>query len=190
MSQLHLSTKKSLKIHPQKFAMWIAIATIIMMFGGFTSGYIVRRSQGMWEVFDMPQVFIASTIAICLSSLTMLLSLRHYRKAKFGTFRLFLTITLLLGVAFSVMQLAGFYEMHERNLKISGNPSGSFLYIIAGIHILHILGGVITIIYQLIKTRKNEVSEDKIVGLEILSTYWHFVDLLWIYLYVFFTFFR
>ncbi|OJU75403.1 MAG: hypothetical protein BGO09_03905 [Bacteroidetes bacterium 47-18] len=190
MSQTNIQTRKSLKIHPQKFAMWIAIATIIMMFGGFTSGYIVRRSQGMWEVFEMPQIFIASTIAICLSSLTMIFALRNYKKAQFGTFRTLMVITLLLGVAFSVMQLAGFSEMHQRNLKISGNPSSSFLYIIAGIHILHILGGVITIAYQLIKTRKNELTEDRIVGLEILSTYWHFVDLLWLYLYVFFIFFR
>lgn len=190
MSESGVQSRKVTKIHPQKFAMWIAIATIIMMFAGFTSGYIVRRSQGMWEVFDMPKIFIASTIAIVLSSVCMHFSVRSFKKEKFSGFRVLLVATLLLGVAFSVMQLIGFYEMHERNLKIAGNPSSSFLYIIAGIHILHILGGVITIIYQLIKTRKDEKTADKVVGLEIVSTYWHFVDILWIYLYVFFIYFR
>jgi cytochrome c oxidase subunit 3 len=184
------SNKKDLKIHPQKFAMWLAIASIIMMFGGLTSGYLVRRSQGMWEVFDLPQIFIASTVAICLSSITIYVALKKYKQAQFGAFRILLLLTLLLGVAFSVMQLIGFNEMHQSNIKIAGNPSGSFLYIIAGIHILHIVGGVLTIAYQLIKTRKNIITEDNIVGLEIVNTYWHFVDILWLYLYIFFIFFR
>ncbi len=190
MTNKTVAAKKSGRIHPQKFAMWLGIASIIMMFGGFTSGYIVRRSQGMWEIIDLPVIFTASTAAIMLSSVALILSVRQYKKQNFKAFRWLLLLTLMLGVAFSAMQLYGFWQMHLSNIRVDGNPSGSFLYIIAGIHLLHILGGIIAITYQLIKTRKNEVADSNLAGLEIMSTYWHFVDILWLYLYIFFIFFR
>lgn len=190
MSKVGVSKKPIQKINPQKFAMWLAITTIIMMFAGFTSGYVVRRAQGQWDVLTLPPIFIFSTIAIVFSSVTMHFAIKSYKKEAFSKFRMLLTSALLLGIAFSVMQLFGFYEMHEQNVKIAGNPSGSFLYIIAGIHLLHITGGIIAIVYQLIKTRHNKITKDNVLGLEIVGTYWHFVDILWIYLYLFFTFFR
>jgi len=190
MSKSNVAKKQVQKINPQKFAMWLAIATMVMMFAGFTSGYVVRRAQGQWDVLQLPPIFIASTVVIILSSLAMHFSIKAFKKEAFSKFRTLLLSALVLGIAFSVMQLTGFYEMHEQNVKISGNPSGSFLYIIAGIHLLHIVGGIICIVYQLIKTRHNTTSKDKVVGLEIVGTYWHFVDFLWIYLYLFFTFFR
>lgn len=184
------ATKATKKIHPQKFALWLGIASIIMMFAGLTSAYIVKRSQGMWEVFELPNLFLLSTGAIVLSSITMFLSLKNYKAEKFGTFRLLLVFTLILGVTFSVMQLLGFQDMYERNILISGNVSGTFIYILAGAHIAHIVGGLIAIIYQLIKTRKNIITEDNLAGLDILSTYWHFVDILWLYLFIFFSLYR
>jgi cytochrome c oxidase subunit 3 len=190
MSASTINTPKDRKINPQKFALWLAIASIIMMFGGFTSGYIVRRSQGMWEVIDLPIIFVVSTAAILLSSVTMYVAVKQYRKSNFSSFRRMLILSLLLGLSFSIMQLYGFSQMYDSNIKIDGNPAGSFLYIIAGIHILHILGGIVAIVYQLIRARKNVFTQKRLEGLETMSTYWHFVDLLWIYLYVFFIFFR
>lgn len=190
MSQVQVNATEGRKIHPQKFALWLAIASIIMMFGGLTSAYIVKRSQGMWEVFELPQLFLYSTFAIVLSSVTMMLAVKKFKTQKFSAFRGLLLITLILGISFSLMQLAGFYDMYHRNILISGNVSGTFIYIVAGAHIGHIIGGLLAILIQFIKTRKNEVTKERIAGLEILSTYWHFVDILWVYLYVFFLLYR
>lgn len=189
MSQVQ-TTKVKNKIHPQKFALYLAIASIIMMFGGLTSAYIVKRSQGMWEVFELPQLFLYSTAAIVLSSVTMFLAVKNFKQEKFSNFRILLLLTLILGIAFSVMQLYGFQDMHQRNILISGNVSGTFIYILAGAHIAHIVGGLIAILYQFIKTRKNTITDEKLAGLDILSTYWHFVDVLWLYLFIFFSLYR
>lgn len=182
--------KKSKKIHPQKFALWIAIGSIIMMFGGFTSGYIVRRSQGNWELFDLPIIFWISTATIIISSITMTLAINAYKKSKFGSFKGLLILSCLLGIAFSVMQLVGFQSLTVNNIKVAGNPAGSFIYVIAGVHLLHIIGGVLALLYQIIKNRKHKFQEENLVGLQIVATYWHFVDILWLYLFFFFMFFR
>lgn len=190
MNNASVAKPKKKKLHPQKFAMWVGIGSMIMMFAGFTSGYVVRRSQGNWQVFDLPTLFYVSTAAIALSSLTYFLAVKAFKKEQFTQFRALLTTTFLLGVAFSVMQLLGFKDMMENDIRVDGNPSGSFIYVIAICHLLHILGGVVVLGYQLIKTRKNTITEDKIEGLEIVGTFWHFVDFLWLYLFFFFLLFR
>lgn len=190
MNQVSMAKPKKKKLHPQKFAMWIGIGSIIMMFAGFTSGYVVRRSQGNWQVFDLPAIFYYSTVAIALSSLCYFLAVKAFKQAQFSKFRGLLTLTLVLGIAFSVMQLLGFQDMTAHDIRVDGNPSGSFIYVIAIAHLLHIIGGIVVLGYQLFKTRRNEITEDKMTGLEIVGNYWHFVDFLWLYLFVFFLLFR
>ena len=173
------------KIHPQKFAMWIAIGSIIMMFGGLTSGYIVRKAQGNWQSFDLPAEFYASTVAILLSSLTLIVALRSFRDRKMQLHRSMVTLTLILGLAFTVLQYIGFADLYHQ-LKWSNNVSFQYLIVIVLVHALHIIGGVVALFILFFKTFSRRTKTYSSTGLEIVSTYWHFVDILWIYLFLFF----
>jgi len=178
-------------IHPQKFAMWSAIGSMIMMFGGFTSGYLVRRAQGNWDIFDLPILFWISTVVILISSITMHLSVKSLQKEKIALHKSMVTITALLGITFGILQFFGFSQLYNVNIKMSGNPSGSFLFVIAGAHLLHVMGGVVALIVQYFKSARYNISKSyDTSGIEMVATFWHFVDILWLYLFVFFLFFR
>lgn len=175
------------KIHPQKFAMWIAIGSIIMMFGGLTSGYIVRRSQGNWDVFSLPPAFYVSTVLILLSSLTLALASRSFKQRRMGLHRAMVVLTFVLGVAFAVLQYAGFKELYlQLNGRWNNNVSFQYLIVIVLVHALHIIGGVLALFYLFVKTFSRRIKTYSTTGIEIVSTYWHFVDILWIYLFIFF----
>lgn len=173
------------KVNPQKFAMWIAIGSIIMMFAGFTSGLIVRKSQGNWVTFEIPHIFYISTVIILLSSLFMHLSLRTFKAREMKKHELFVILTMLSGLSFAILQYVGFKQLFGV-LPWNNNVSFQFIMVIIGVHAIHILGGVIALLVMFAITfnrRKKVYSSNT---LEIVSTYWHFVDILWIYLFVFF----
>ncbi|MDR6342534.1 cytochrome c oxidase subunit 3 [Filimonas zeae] len=177
------------RIHPHKFTMWVAMGSIIMMFAGLTSAYVVKRAQSNWLEFDLPPVFWISTVVILASSLTIHLSLKAFKAREMPRYRMLITLTAVLGVAFALLQFAGFSALHKDGIQFFGagsNPSASFLGIITGLHIAHVLGGVIALLVVFLRafSIKNKVYTS--VPLEIVATYWHFVDLLWIYLFVFF----
>jgi len=189
------------KIHPQKFAMWIAIASIAMMFAGFTSGYMVRKAQDNWRFFHMPVIFWVSTACIILSSVTLVMGVKAFKERRMQQYRTLVTSTLLLGVLFGVCQAFGFYQLYHqpqlvnisgtveqvaKTVRVDGNPSESFLFIITGMHLLHILGGIIALLIVFFKAYRTNLKVYNATGLEIVATYWHFVDILWIYLFVFF----
>lgn len=188
------------KLHPHKFAMWLAIASIIMMFAGLTSAYMVRAAQGQWRHFEMPGIFYFSTVAIIASSVTFYLGMRAFRQRHMRSFRTMMVLTLALGTTFMLSQGIGFYELihtpqsvwidgqkvGEAVVQITGNPSESFLFIIFGLHLLHILGGIVALLLVFLKAYSKRVKLYKSTGLEVTATYWHFVDLLWLYLFLFF----
>lgn len=181
-----ITTVQRKKIHPHKFALWIGMASIIMMFAGLTSAYIVRHAQGNWKDYALPGIFWVSTVTIMLSSVTMILGLRAFRQRRMPAFRILITATLILGILFGLFQYLGFKELYANNIRIDGNPSESFLFIIAGLHLLHIAGGIIALLIVFFRAFRTRVKIYNATGLEIVSTYWHFVDALWIYLFVFF----
>jgi cytochrome c oxidase subunit 3 len=188
MPQVMISTNPRKKIHPHKFAMWLALGTIAMMFAGFTSAYIVHKAQVPWRHFDLPPVFFVSTITILLSSITMHWGLRAFKKQEMPRYKIMITVTLLLGILFGIFQSLGFYELyHQPNpVRVAGNPSESFLFVIFGTHLIHILGGVLALLVVFLMALRSPIKTHKTTGLEIVATYWHFVDLLWIYLFIFF----
>lgn len=188
------------KVHPHKFALWLGLGSIVMMFAGLTSAYIVRMAQGNWRLFQMPATFYVSTLVIVLSSVTMAMGLRAFKTRKIRRYRTLITVTMLLGLLFGVMQAFGFYELYHtpqallldngttimQTVRVTGNPSESFLFIIIGLHLAHILGGVVALLIVFFRAYRLHVKEYKPTGLEIVATYWHFVDVLWIYLFLFF----
>jgi cytochrome c oxidase subunit 3 len=176
------------RIHPHKFTLWMAIGSICMMFAGLTSAYIVKRDQDNFLEFDLPAIFWFSTIVIVLSSVTMHLALKSFKAKERNRFKLFITITALLGVAFAAMQTAGFFNLENHGIPLIGyksNAAASFILVILGVHALHVLGGVVALVYLFIKAFSKKVISYNSTPLEIMSTYWHFVDILWIYLLIF-----
>ena len=176
------------RIHPHKFLMWVGIGSIIMMFAGLTSAYIVRRNQVNWLQFELPKVFWISTVAILCSSLTIYLAGKSFRAREMKQYRMFITITAALGIAFGVLQWMGFQDLWGHGIQLIGqdsNPSASFLLVIVGLHVLHVLGGIIALIIIFIKAYSNRTKSYNNTTIEVISTYWHFVDILWIYLFIF-----
>jgi cytochrome c oxidase subunit III len=174
------------RIHPTKFTLWVAIGSIIMMFAGLTSAYIVKRSQPNWSTFEMPALFWYSTAVILLSSLTMQMALRAFKQRERTKYRGLLTLTVLLGVLFVVLQWMGFAKIWASGITFSGAGGGQFLYIIAGLHAIHVIGGLIALAVMFFKAVSTRSRVYNSVPVEVMSTYWHFVDALWLYLLVFF----
>lgn len=176
------------KIHPHKFILWIALGSIVMMFAGLTSAYIVRQAGANWLQFDFPPIFWASTIVILFSSLTMHLALKAFKAREMKRYRTLVTITAVAGVLFAAMQYTGFDFLYDHGVQVFGagsNPSASFLGVIVGLHALHVLGGVVALIIIFFKAHSRRVKSYNSTAVEIAAIYWHFVDILWIYLFIF-----
>jgi cytochrome c oxidase subunit III len=173
------------RIHPHKFIMWIAIGSILMMFFGFTSAYIVKRNQANWFSFQLPLVFWYSTAAIILSSITIWLAEKRFKQRQMAQYRGLITATFILGILFVVLQVIGFASMTKNGLPLQKNVSVSFLYVIVGVHALHVVGGIIALMVLFAKAFSSKIKNYDIVPVQVMGTYWHFVDFLWIYLLIF-----
>lgn len=181
-----VSTQRK-RIHPHKFTLWVAIASIIMMFAGLTSAYIVKGSMPGWSTIEIPGLFYYSTAVIILSSITIQLALKAFKERNMPQYRKLITVTAILGTAFIVMQVIAFLQLWERGLTWEGAAgAGQFLYIIFGLHALHVAGGVIALLVMFIKAFSSKIRNYDPVSIELVSTYWHFVDVLWLYLFIFF----
>ena len=188
MSQVISEQKR--KIHPHKFTLWVAIGSILMMFAGLTSAYIVKRSQASWLMIEIPMMFWYSTATILASSVTVQLALKALKKREMINYRRLLLVTAVLGVLFIVLQVAGFSQFAAQDIRLIGagsNASYSFLLAISGLHGVHVLGGVVALVVIAIRALNSSTRSYSSVPLEIAATYWHFVDALWIYLFIFFT---
>jgi cytochrome c oxidase subunit 3 len=191
--------KQSERIHPKKFALWLGLGTIIMMFAGLTSAFIVRRAAGNWLAFELPPLFYISTLVIALSSLTLIFAERSFKQQNRTVYKNLLGLTLFLGIVFVILQYAAWMQLAGYGILLRGNPSGSFVYVISGLHAAHVLGGILflTIFYlkalpklDPVKELLEDINTEKNLPIEMLSAYWHFVGILWVYLLVFFYYFR
>jgi len=173
------------KIHPYKFTLWVAIGSIVMMFAGLTSAYVVRRSQANWTGYELPMVFWYSTAAIVLSSITMMLAVRNFKQRMMARYRSLLTATFVLGVIFVVLQIVGFKQFIQAGLALGKTNSVDYLYVIVSLHALHVIGGVIALAVMFGKAFSVKKRNYSSVSVEVMATYWHFVDILWVYLLLF-----
>lgn len=183
MSTVAMEQQK--KIHPHKFTLWVGIGSILMMFAGLTSAYIVKRNQANWVTFELPQFFWYSTVAIVLSSGTVFLALRAFKEREMAKYRKRMAATIILGVLFIVLQTMGFQQMWAKGITLQANVSYSFLYVIVGLHGAHVISGVLALVVVFAKGFNSKTRSYSIVPVELVSTYWHFVDILWIYLLIF-----
>ncbi len=177
--------EQPLSMHPKKFALWLFIVSVVMVFAGMTSAYIVRQSEGNWLEFDLPDVFWYNSGIIVLSSLSIHWSYLSAKKDDFNSLKLGLIATTLLGLAFLVGQWYSWIALVEQDVYFVGNPAGSFMYVFTGLHGLHLVSGVIFLIIVLISSLGNKIHSQNMPQLEMCVTYWHFLGGLWLYLFMF-----
>jgi cytochrome c oxidase subunit 3 len=173
------------RIHPKKFALWTAMVSMIMLFSAFTSAYIVKKSAGNWLSFPLPDEFTASTFAILLSSATLHFAYRSFKQKKYKAFKILLSVGTVSSLIFIILQYAGWLALNDMGIFAHTNQSASFLAIFVGVHALHVFGGIAALIICLayaFGNQKFEWSPKRQLRLELVFTYWHFVDVLWLYL--------
>lgn len=193
--------------------LWIGIGAIGMFFAGLTSAYIVRKAEGNWLEFNIPESFVFSTVTIILSSILLILAKKQIKKNNIPYFVtvidgngceredsayvpngvnrilvVFITGVLVLGVTFAIFQINGWRDLIQQGVFLTGagsNASGSFLYVITLSHLLHLFGGLISLIFVLVNVLNRKYSSTNYLGFDLATTYWHFLGILWIYLFIF-----
>lgn len=188
MVENNSSTPREIRERSPKMLLWIGMVSIGMMFAGLTSGYIVRRGSGTWIAFQIPFPFYISTAIILISSITMNMALRASKKGAYPATSNSLLLTWILGIAFGIFQFIGFKAMINQGIFLVGansNASGSYLYILALLHIGHLVGGLVALAITYIKSLRHKYSAENFLGVKLCATYWHFLDGLWVYLFIF-----
>ncbi len=182
---------------PFKFMLWLGIFGMSLMFFILTFIYSTRRDDADWVNFPLPTVFSLSTVLIVLSSITLHFANNAIEQERFMRYRFLLGSTFGLGAGFILLQFAGWLGLQQAGVFLKGNPSGSFLYLISGLHITHLVGGMLFLGYALIEALRYRQYVDSFIysvnppnqlRLKLITRYWHFVDVLWIYLFCFFLF--
>ncbi|MCY7410889.1 MAG: cytochrome c oxidase subunit 3 [Chitinophagales bacterium] len=174
------------RFHPLKFAMWIAIASMIMMFAALTSAFIVSEAAGKWGRLPLPQIFWVNTLIIICSSIVMHWTVRAFKKFDRRSYRMGLAITFCLGTLFLIGQFIGWSQMPSFTQGFSKEGFSDFVFAISSVHAAHIIGGLVILLIALVTSFVKPFNPNKLVTLQIIAIYWHFVDLLWIYLFIFF----
>ncbi len=175
-------------MHPQKFAMWLFLVSVIMVFISLSSAYIVKKSVGDWIYIDFPPLFQVTTAIIILSSISMHFAYISAKRNNIKAIRISLVITAVLAVAFIVGQIRAWGQLVDGGYHFVGNPASSFIYIFTGLHIAHLVGAVIFLLIVLGKAFKYQVHSKSMVRIEMCTTFWHFLGGLWLYLYLFLIF--
>jgi len=183
-----LETFRNSKIHPKVFALVTACVSMTMLFAAFTSAYVVRQAAGNWLEFPLPTYFYISTGIIVLSSILLHGSYSSFKSGNEAMYKGLMVMSALLGIGFVVCQVLGFYEMEAMGIELTGNPSGSFVYVIAAVHAAHVLAGIAVLTVAMLHAFLLPFKPTPARKLRFQQTiiYWHFVDILWVYLLFFF----
>jgi cytochrome c oxidase subunit 3 len=171
-----------------------AIVSMTMMFAGITSAFVVSKSRADWlKDFELPSAFYFSTIAIIVSSVTFHLAKKAIQKNNQSATTIFLFATLALGILFVVTQFVGFGQIVENGYYFTGGESTittTFLYIVTLVHLIHLVGGLISLLIIIYNHFKQKYNSTQTLGIELGAMYWHFLDFSWVYLFLFLYFFK
>ncbi|PRY45420.1 cytochrome c oxidase subunit 3 [Spirosoma oryzae] len=182
--------EETLSMNPRKFILWLFIVSIIMIFAAMTSAYLVRRAEGNWLEYEIPSIFAYSSGVLVLSSLTMHWAYIAAKKDNFNALKLAISITFALGLVFLYMQFQGWVALVDEKVFFVGNPAGSFMYVFTGLHAFHLISGLLVLVSALWAAFRIRIHAKSLNQLEIAATYWHFLDILWIYLFFFLVYFH
>ena len=173
----------------------MAIGSILMLFVALTSSYIVRSaSSNDWHRIAMPKVLWLSTTLIIISSVTIELSRRSLKRRNDAAYGRWLINTVVLGIGFVVSQLVAWRQLVKQGVYLAANPYNSFFYLFTAAHGVHLLGGLCALTYLLVRTRKPRETIDgelrRVGAADAVSIYWHFMDALWIGLFMLLMFWK
>ncbi|SKB46828.1 cytochrome c oxidase subunit 3 [Salegentibacter holothuriorum] len=178
----------------KKMMLWFGIISMIMTFGGLTSAYVVSKTRPDWLTeFELPSAFFWSTLVIVVSSLTFILAKKYILSGNRRNASAMLIGTLVLAVLFVVLQFNGFSEIIANGYYFTGSESSittSFIYVLVLVHMAHLVVGIITLLVVIYNHFKQRYKKGQMLGIELGATFWHFLDLMWIYLFVFLYFFK
>lgn len=186
--ELNVGKRKSAK--PM---LWICMISMVMFFAGLTSAYVISMKREDWVTFELPTAFTTSTILIVLSSISLILAQQFLKKNKRSFSLILSVVALLLGIAFVWQQYVGFNELKSIGLYFTGpesTVSTSFIIGITFLHVIHLLAGIVILLVVIYNHFKYKYKSEDLLGFELGAIFWHFVDVLWIYLFFFFYFIR
>jgi len=187
-------TLKDKQEHAKKMMLWFGIISLVMSFAGLTSAFIVSSSREDWLVnFTLPSAFTYSTLIIVLSSVLLFFAKQSFKNNKSVITSLLLIGAFVLGIVFIYSQIQGFNQIIKSGYNFTGPTSNitiSYIYVIAVVHILHVLAGIICLFVVTINQLNNKYSKENRLGFDLASNFWHFVDILWVYLFFFLYFFN
>lgn len=187
-------THKEKTRRAKKMMLYFGIASLVMSFAGLTSAYIISSKREDWLTdFQLPQAFTISTLLILLSSLTMYVAFKALNQQKRSMTTSMLVATFVLGLLFVFFQFKGYSEMISSGYYLTGEASNvtmSYIYVISFLHIAHVIAGMISLIVVIYNHFKQKYNHKEYLGFELAMIFWHFVDILWIYLFLFFSFYR
>lgn len=191
---LTTSEEQVQKSKSAKLILLFAMVSMTMMFAGLTSAFVVSKSRADWlQNFQIPIAFYFSTVVIIGCSVTFFLAKKAIEKGNRTATTAFLLGTLALGILFVILQFAGFGQIIESGYYMTGQGSSittTFLYVIALMHLLHLAGGLISLLIIIYNHFKQKYNSTQTLGIELGAMYWHFLDLLWVYLFLFLYFFK
>ena len=190
----NIDNNKSKVDRSKKMMLWFGMISLTMSFLGITSGYIVSKERADWLTdFQIPEAFYISLFIILLSSITFYFAKKYVIAQQKKQGMIFLIITFLLGIIFIILQFKGFSEIISSGYFFTGSESTittSFIYLVVLLHLTHMVAALISVLVVIYNHYKQRYVEGSTVGIEIAATFWHFVDILWIYLFLFFYFVR
>ena len=191
-----VSVSQEKRINTSKAAiplLWVSIVAMVMVFGSLTSGYIVSRGKSSWLHFELPQLFYVSTAVILMSSVTMNWTLAAARKNNLKNIKTGALLTFLLGLAFVVLQFKAWGYLVDQKIFFAGKTSsgsGSYLYVLTGLHMAHLAFGLIALLVVWVKSLLHRYNSENLLGIRLCAIFWHFLDVLWIFLFLFLLFVR
>lgn len=178
-----------------RIGMWVALAAILMMFTALSSAYIVRAaSSSDWQPLTMPRILLLSTALLLISSGTVEIARRQWQSSVNNSHKRWLLVTFALGIAFLTTQLLAWRALVRQGVYVASNPHSSFFYLFTATHGIHLLGGLAALAFALLRSRAPEGDRLAVAksqgGADAVALYWHFMDLLWLYLFVLLFFVR
>ena len=171
-----------------RIGMWVALASVAMMFTALSSAYIVRSGNQDWVRIAIPRVLFASTVLILLSSVTLEFARRQLKHSFHDAYGKYLLLTALFGLGFLVSQLIAWQQLSAQGIYLSSNPHSSFFYLLTGAHAIHLIGGLLALSFLWLRSRRHVTETDAVAKrqatADAVTIYWHFMDALWIYLFL------
>ena len=194
MNTLEINKEREKKEKAYKTMLFLGMGSIVMIFAALTSAYVVSKSRPDWLAeFNLPSAFLYSTIIMIVSSVTFHMAKVAIKKNNRNLTSICLALTLFFGIVFIALQFEGFSQIVSEGYYFTGSESNittSFLYVLVLVHMAHIIGALISLLIVIYNHYKQRYNSTQSLGIELGAMFWHFLDFLWLYLFLFFTFYN